>query len=75
MRIIERENGEPIKWRCHHFTIEKYFIENINRYAYGVSSFNENECYHYFSDLKQAEKWCKTNDVKEVERIWKSRKQ
>jgi hypothetical protein len=64
---IWRENGVPIKWKCNGFVIEKYYIENLDMYTYGVGAKElEDVCFNYHTSLNKAITWCSMHDVNEV---------
>lgn len=62
-RVIEREDGKPIKWRCNGFTIEKYKLEGLIGvdYVYGVGV--KDACFTYRKTLDEARKFCSENSV------------
>lgn len=58
-RVIELEDGEPIKWACNHFIIEKCFIQNLNIYTYAIEHpTNQEEALTYCKSLEGATEYC-----------------
>lgn len=65
LRVIELEDGQPIRWACNGYIVEKCYIQNLNIYTYAIEHpTNQEEALTYCKSEEGAQEYCNKVSVK-----------